>query len=135
VTIDGYPRPIRNQRVVMTKSEWAYKEVRKVVLEGELKPGATVNQEEHPLAVGLATQRMTPERVVVVTRLARAHVRGGATAIVEANREFHRAVYSASGNSFLTRTLDQLWGAADRYRLALISEHESVVPRSVDDQP
>jgi DNA-binding GntR family transcriptional regulator len=182
VTIDSYPRSVRRQRVVMTKSEWAYEEVRKMVLEGELKPGATVNQEElatelqisvtplrealrrlegegfatlnahrtltinglsseeledvyamrlllDPLAVGLATRRMTAEHAVVVTRLAKAHPRGGATAIVTANREFHRAVYSASGNSFLTRTLDQLWGAADRYRLALISEHGSVIPR------
>jgi DNA-binding GntR family transcriptional regulator len=72
---------------------------------------------------------MTGEQTVVVARLAKAHPRGGPTAIVAANLEFHRAVYSASGNSFLTRTLDQLWGAADRYRLALISEHSSVMPR------
>jgi len=182
MNLDGSIGPPRHRRVVTTKSEWAYEEVRKMILGGELKPGATVNQEElagelqisvtplreglrrlegegfvtlnahrtltinglsaqeledvyamrlllDPLAVALATQRMTGEQVAVVNRLARAHPRGGPTAVLAANREFHRAVYAASGNSFLTRTLDQLWSAADRYRLALISEHGSVIPR------
>ncbi len=72
---------------------------------------------------------MTAEQVGVVTRLAKAHPRGGANTIVAANFEFHRSVYSASGNSFLTRTLDQLWRGADRYRLALVSDHRAVLPR------
>ncbi len=46
MSIDSYPGPASRLRVVLTKSEWAYEEVRKMVLEGELKPGATVNQEE-----------------------------------------------------------------------------------------
>ena len=124
------PGPPRHRRVVTTKSEWAYQEVRKMILEGELKPGATVNQEElanelqisvtplreglrrlegegfvtlnahrtltinalsaqeledlyamrlllDPFAVALATQRMTGEQVAVVTRMAKAHPRGG----------------------------------------------------------
>lgn len=179
---DGRPISRSGRRVVTTKSEWAYEEVRNMILGGELKPGATVNQEElaselnisvtplrealrrlegegfatlnahrtltinglradeledvyamrlllDPFAVSLATQRMTADQVAVVTRLAKVHPRGGPTVILAANREFHRAVYAASGNSFLTRTLDQLWSAADRYRLALISEHGSVMPR------
>jgi len=179
---DGQVLSARRARVVMTKSEWAYEEVRGMILEGSLKPGATVNQEElaaglgisvtplrealrrlegegfatlnahrtltinglsaqeledvyamrlllDPLAVSLATQRMTEDQAAIITRLAKARPRGGPTVVLAANREFHRAVYAASGNSFLTRTLDQLWSAADRYRLALITEHGSVITR------
>lgn len=189
MTIDSYSGggysgdgPRRRRAPVATKSEWAYEEVRKMILEGELKPGATVNQEElaaelqisvtplrealrrlegegfaslsahrtltinglsahelddiyalrlllDPLAVSLATQRMTDEQVAVVTRMAKARPRGGPTLILGANREFHRAVYSASGNDLLTRTLDQLWSTADRYRLALLAEHGSIISR------
>ena len=48
MTIDSYANGPRRRRrpMVATKSEWAYEEVRKMILEGELQPGATVNQEE-----------------------------------------------------------------------------------------
>lgn len=38
------------------------------------------------------------------------------------NREFHRAVFSASGNQQLTRLLDQLWDRTERYRIVLVAK-------------
>jgi DNA-binding GntR family transcriptional regulator len=172
----------RHGRVLTTKSEWAYEEVRQMILTGELEPGATINQEElaakleisvtplrealrrlegegfaslsahrtltinelsaqnlddiyalrlllDPFAVSLATARMSNEQVALVSRLAKARPRGSPTDLLAANHEFHRAVYSASGNSLLTRALDQLWSSADRYRLALLSRGASIISR------
>lgn len=183
MTSQPYLNPLRRQELVLTtKAEWAYEEVRQMILTGELEPGATINQEElaanlkisvtplrealrrlegegfaslnahrtltinglsaqelddvyalrlllDPFAVSLATARMSTEQVALVTRLAKARPRGGPTDLLAANREFHRAVYSASGNSLLTRTLDQLWSSADRYRLALLSRGDSIISR------
>ena len=45
MTLDGQPGPVPRQPIFLTKSEWpyepewAYEEGRKMVLEGELKPG------------------------------------------------------------------------------------------------
>ena len=39
----------------------------------------------------------------------------------EHNREFHRAVFSASGNRQLTHHLDQLWDRTERYRIVLVA--------------
>lgn len=36
------------------------------------------------------------------------------------NREFHRAIYSASDNPVLTRVLENLWDQCDRYRVGLL---------------
>ena len=40
---------------------------------------------------------------------------------LERNREFHRAVYRASGNQQLTILLDQLWDRTERYRMVLVA--------------
>jgi DNA-binding GntR family transcriptional regulator len=170
--------------MVSTKSAWAYNEVRRMVLEGELQPGATVSQVElarqlqlsitplrealgrletegflslnahrtmtinplstkelddlyrlrillDPYAVGLAAKRMTKEEVATLEKMAE-HDEGGQPAMVMAsNREFHRAIYSNSGNVLLTRILDQLWNATDRYRLALLASEGSDLSTAV----
>ena len=46
MTTDSYATQPRGRHVVMTKSEWAYEEVRRMILAGELKPGATVTTGE-----------------------------------------------------------------------------------------
>jgi len=38
------------------------------------------------------------------------------------NRQFHRAVFSASGNQQLTLLLDQLWDRTERYRIVLVAK-------------
>ncbi len=51
MTLDSHRGPVPRQPIFLTKSEWAYESewacegVRKMVLEGELKPGTAVNQE------------------------------------------------------------------------------------------
>lgn len=41
---------------------------------------------------------------------------------LEQNREFHRAIYSASGNPELTRVLEGLWDQCDRYRVGVLQD-------------
>jgi DNA-binding GntR family transcriptional regulator len=170
--------------MVSTKSAWAYNEVRRMVLEGELQPGGTVSQVElarqlqlsitplrealgrletegflslnahrtmtinplstkelddlyrlrillDPYAVGLATKRMTQEEVASLGKMAEHDEGGGPVTVMALNREFHRAIYSNSGNILLTRILDQLWSATDRYRLALLARDGSGLTTAV----
>jgi DNA-binding GntR family transcriptional regulator len=158
----------------VTKSAWAYVEVRRMILDGELEPGATVNQEElaRHLAISItplreALGRLETEGFIVLNAhrtmmvnglsaqelddlyclrilldplaasLAAASIEGAETKRLEdlvrinfeqppaevmaSNHEFHRAVYAASGNVWLTRILDQLWAATERYRISLIA--------------
>jgi DNA-binding GntR family transcriptional regulator len=163
---------------VSTKSAWAYSEVRRMVLEGELQPGATVSQVElarqlqlsitplrealgrletegfvslnahrtmtinplstkelddlyrlrillDPYAVRLAAKRMTAEEVAALGKMAEHSEGSDPATLIASNREFHRAIYSSSGNILLTRILDQLWSATDRYRVALLARDGS----------
>jgi DNA-binding GntR family transcriptional regulator len=41
---------------------------------------------------------------------------------LERNRELHRAMYVASGNSVLIELLDRLWERAERYRIVLLRD-------------
>ena len=41
-----------------------------------------------------------------------------------ANREFHRAIYRASGNRTLADLLDRLWDQTDRYRLIALQDEQ-----------
>jgi DNA-binding GntR family transcriptional regulator len=42
------------------------------------------------------------------------------------NRNFHSAIYSASGNQTMTGILDSLWDRCDRYRIQLLKDDASV---------
>ncbi len=169
--------------MVSTKSAWAYSEVRRMVLEGDLQPGATVSQVElarglqlsitplrealgrletegflslnahrtmtinplstkelddlyrlrillDPYAVVLAAHRMTKEEAATLLQMAK-HDGGAPATVMASNREFHRAIYGNSGNVLLTRILDQLWNATDRYRLALLARDRSDLTTAV----
>jgi DNA-binding GntR family transcriptional regulator len=48
---------------------------------------------------------------------------------VAANREFHRSIYLASGNTVLIEMLDALWNRSDRYRR--FSRHIADTPSTV----
>lgn len=41
---------------------------------------------------------------------------------LDANRSFHRTLYSAPGNAVLTEILDALWDRTDRYRILLTAD-------------
>lgn len=73
-----------------------------------------------PMAVALAAERRTKADIARM-REAQAGVSAlsNEPSITEliAHRTFHRALYSASHNEDLVRTLDGLWDKADRYRL------------------
>jgi DNA-binding GntR family transcriptional regulator len=73
-----------------------------------------------PMALSLAAERRTKGDI---SRIREAAV--GMTALPDepsisqlvTHRKFHQALYTASHNEALTRTLDSLWDKADRYRL------------------
>lgn len=73
-----------------------------------------------PLAASLAAEHPSDEQLAEIERLASAPSPEDAARQLEANRAFHRSVYSASGNRVLTETLDHLWDRTDRYRLVLL---------------
>ena len=75
-----------------------------------------------PYAARLACQNMTSVQIRAVQQLLPID-RGLAIDMLALNREFHRAIYSASGNAELTRILDGLWDQCDRYRMVMLEDH------------
>lgn len=78
------------------------------------------------LAAGLAAGRVTVADAAVVRRLATHRVGRNPLAILNRNRQFHRAIYRLSGNNVLTGILDSLWDRGDRYRVALMYERSDI---------
>jgi DNA-binding GntR family transcriptional regulator len=74
-----------------------------------------------PLAGRLAALNRTDEDVARLKDLLDPPVSSDPRHRFEHNREFHRAVFSASGNQQLTRHLDQLWDRTERYRIVLVA--------------
>jgi hypothetical protein len=64
VTLDGQPGPVPRQPIFLTKSEWpyepewAYEGGGKMVLEGELKPGAALDREELARELKISATRL-----------------------------------------------------------------------------
>jgi DNA-binding GntR family transcriptional regulator len=88
----------------------------------ELDELYAVRVELDSFAAGLATRMRTDDDVARMKQTLRHPSKGGATERLEHNRQFHRAVYSASGNQQLTALLDQLWDRTDRYRIILVTK-------------
>jgi DNA-binding GntR family transcriptional regulator len=79
-----------------------------------------VRESVDPLAAALAAQRRTDADVTLISQaLEQLTPIRDATNLdaLMAHREFHRAVYRASGNPILIDLLEKLWDKADRYRL------------------
>jgi DNA-binding GntR family transcriptional regulator len=74
-----------------------------------------------PLAGRLAALNRTADDVARLTDLLDPPVSSDPRDRFEHNREFHRAVFSASGNRQLTHHLDQLWDRTERYRIVLVA--------------
>ena len=71
-----------------------------------------------PHAAALATGRLAPAQLDEIEAMARARASDPLRQLA-ANRAFHHAIYSRSGNLGLTDTLDRLWERTDRYRAVL----------------
>jgi len=161
----------------LSKSEWAYRTVRAMILSGELAAGAGVDQQalaaqlgisttplrealrsleaedyvisrDHremriapmslekveeiyavrleldPLAARLACQNMSTAQVRGVQSLLPPESGPSKMDYLADNREFHRAIYSGSGNAALTRVLEGLWDQCDRYRAGVLDDVE-----------
>jgi DNA-binding GntR family transcriptional regulator len=160
---------------LLSKSQWAYRTVRAMILSGELAPGTSLDQQalaaelgvsttplrealrrlesegyvisrdhremliapmslEHveeiyavrleldPMAAGLACKNMTTAQIRAVQDLLPPETGFPKLDGSANNREFHRAIYSASDNSALTRILENLRDQSDRYRVGLLDD-------------
>lgn len=79
-----------------------------------------VRESVDPLAAGLAAERRTSSDLALMSRALEqlAPIRDATNLdALMAHREFHRAIYRASGNPILIDILERLWDKADRYRL------------------
>jgi DNA-binding GntR family transcriptional regulator len=93
----------------------------------ELEEIYDVRVQLDPHAASLAAKAASDEALDEIDRLARLPLSGDPLQQVAANRGFHRAVYSRSGNALLTDILDGLWERTDRYRVILLSDAREVV--------
>jgi DNA-binding GntR family transcriptional regulator len=79
-----------------------------------------VRESMDPLATALAAERRSDSDLALMShaleRLAPIQDATNLDALL-AHREFHRAVYRASGNPILIDILERLWDKADRYRM------------------
>lgn len=79
-----------------------------------------VRESMDPLAASLAAERRSDSDLALMSqaleRLTPIQNAGNLDALL-AHREFHRAVYRASGNPILIDILERLWDKADRYRM------------------
>jgi DNA-binding GntR family transcriptional regulator len=73
------------------------------------------------LAGRLAAMNRTAEDVARLKGLLEPPTSSDPRQRFERNREFHRAVFSASGNRQLTQQLEQLWDRTERYRIVLVA--------------
>jgi DNA-binding GntR family transcriptional regulator len=78
-----------------------------------------------PHAAALATSAASEEELNELGRLAKARPARDPVEQVRANRSFHRAIYSRSGNQTLTETLDRLWERTDRYRVIILNRNDA----------
>jgi DNA-binding GntR family transcriptional regulator len=78
-----------------------------------------------PHAAALATARISETELHELSGLANARPARGLVEQVRANRSFHRAIYSRSGNQTLTETLDRLWERTDRYRAIILNRYDA----------
>lgn len=79
-----------------------------------------VRESADPLGASLAAARRTDAELQRIREAERelAPITGaGSIAALTAHREFHRAIYEASGNPILVDILNRLWDKADRYRM------------------
>jgi DNA-binding GntR family transcriptional regulator len=92
-----------------------------------LEESYVIRLELDPLAAGLAATNATDVQLTVLS----GWQRPGQTDDdrLHVNRQLHRLIYAASGNSILTQTLDRIWDSTDRYWL-ITQQNEAVCSAS-----
>jgi DNA-binding GntR family transcriptional regulator len=164
----------------LSKSEWAYRTVRAMILSRELAPGTSIDQlalaaqlgisttplreglrrleaeyyvisQDHremlvtptaledveqiyvvrleldPLAARLACKNMTTEQIRALANQLPPENDGRSDGDYPAeSREFHRAIYAASGNAALIRVMESLYDQFERYRTQLKDDPDMV---------
>lgn len=98
----------------------------------ELNELYAVRLQLDPFAAALAAKNATDHQLDEIERIARLPGERTPQAVLEVNRTFHRAVYSASGNLVLIGVLDQLWNRTDRYRLIVL--HDRIHERAAGEE-
>jgi DNA-binding GntR family transcriptional regulator len=73
-----------------------------------------------PYAGQLAAETATDAQLRAIQSLVPPAKHTGPGDPLEQNRNFHRAIYTCSGNQLLADTLDSLWDKTDRYRRILL---------------
>ena len=92
-----------------------------------------IRTELDALATRLTAEVASDEETALIAKLARQKAARDPVVQLELNRGFHRAIYSACGNTSLVTYLDQLWDRTDRYRLILVKQEVGEGPVSAKD--
>ena len=84
-----------------------------------------------PFAAGEAAKRASADDLDHIDLLAARETEPSTQGRLATNRQFHRAIYRASGNRRLVELLDRLWDQTDRYRLLALQDeaHERSAER------
>jgi DNA-binding GntR family transcriptional regulator len=82
-----------------------------------------------PYAGQLAAETATDAQIQAIKSLLPAARQSGFQDPLDQNRNFHRAIYTCSGNQQLAGILDSLWDKTDRYRRILLDVDGSINPR------
>jgi DNA-binding GntR family transcriptional regulator len=77
-----------------------------------------------PFAAAEAASRASAEALDRIDALAVRETEATTLGRLRTNREFHRAIYRASGNGTLADLLDRLWDQTDRYRLLALQDEQ-----------
>ena len=81
-----------------------------------------------PLAASLAATQASQEERRRILDLALASPAGlDPLTQLDRNRNLHRAIYGACGNSMLVEILDKLWDLSDRFRLVTLADRSVIV--------
>jgi DNA-binding GntR family transcriptional regulator len=81
-----------------------------------------------PYAGQLAAETATDAQLRAIKSLVPPVRQAGSADPLEQNRNFHRAIYTCSGNQLLADILDSLWDKTDRYRRILLDTDGSTNP-------
>jgi DNA-binding GntR family transcriptional regulator len=80
-----------------------------------------------PLAVALAAVNATPEHLQGMAEILDAELEIPSTVHhLHHNRDLHREIYRACGNTIMIQVLDSLWDLTDRYRMITLQHNTSV---------
>lgn len=134
--------PLREAIRQLASQEWlqmdTYRDVRVAPVDAhEARELVEVRLLLEPTATELAAQRRTDAEISAMKAAAEALLpvtRSWGEEAIQAHRAFHKAIYCASHNHVLIRTLDDLWDKADRYRYVGLQLPAGDGPRGVDLQ-